>query len=219
MMDMLTGKTIMLQYDGRELVLCNQRCRQWVQPYGYLDEQCTLSQAGCGIFSVVNASCYMTGIYHDPDELARFSLKYGGRGDDGTDRPKLLHAMMEQGIASDFGFRYDEDGLRNDLPTLAAHLDDGGTALANLRVGHIVALLAHRVCDGEQQVLAADPYSESADSRILDHVREVIPGSEIISSVTNKEGLNVGKLMSYSLFWVSMSIVRDFNLLHRVEDR
>ena len=211
----LSGKTVELSYAGRKLTLCNQRCRDWTHPYGYLDNDNTLSHAGCGIFSIVNASCWLTGVFHDPDALAQFSLDHGGRGDDGTDRPALLHAMMEQGWAEDYGFSYREDGLRNELPVLYEHLLKGHAALCNLRVGHIVALLAARERDGVRQVLAADPYSESMDSRVAGHVLEVVPGSEIVSAVENTCGLTVGRQESYALFWAELGIVRDFNLLYR----
>ena len=77
-------------------------------------------------------------------------------------------------------------------------------------------MLASREQDGIRQVLAADPYSESADSRVTDHVREVIPGSEIVSAVTNANGLTVGWQQTFALFWADLSIVRDFNLLYRL---
>ena len=212
----LTGKTIELIYAGRQLRLCNQRCRDWTYPYGYLDGDDTLSHAGCGIFSAVHASQWLTGVFHAPEELARFSLDHGGRGDDGTDRPALLQAMMEQGLAREYGFSYHGDGLLNDLPALFQHLLNGNAALCNLRVGHIVALLSAREVNGVRQVLAADSYSESMDRRIADHVCEVIPGSEIISTVENTHGTVVGIQRAYALFWAELGIVRDFNLLHRL---
>ena len=211
-----TGKTIELDYQGRRLRLCNQRCRNWTHPYGYLDNDNTLSHAGCGIFSIVNASEWLTGVFHDPDELAQFSLDHGGRGDDGTDRPVLLQAMTDLGLAREYGFDYHGDGLRNDLDTLYTHLLNGNAALCNLRVGHIVAIIGARERDGVRQVLAADPYSESMDSRVTDHVFEVVPGSEVISAVQNAHGLTVGWQRTYALFWADLSIVRDFNLLRRV---
>lgn len=210
-----TGKTISLPYAGRVLTLCNQRCRDWSSLYEYQGNGSTLTQAGCGIFSTVNASCWLTGVYHDPEELARFSLEHGGRGDDGTDRPALLQAMMDQGWAQVYGFRYEGDGLRNDLDTLYSHLLGGNAALCNLRAGHIVALLAARERAGRREVLAADPYSESMDPRVADHVTEVIPGSEIVSPAINRSGLAVGMQVSYALFWAELAIVRDFNLLYR----
>ncbi len=212
----VTGKTIQLEYAGHHLQLCNQRCRDWTYPYGYLENDNTLSHAGCGVFSIVNVSDWLTGIFHDPDSLAQFSLNHGGRDDDGTNRPVLLQAMMDHGLSKEFGFSYNGDGLRNDLPVLFDHLSEGHSALCNLRVGHIVALLAAREKDGIRQVLAADPYCESIDSRVTDHICEVIPGSEIIFEVQNKHGLCVGFQRAYALFWAELDIVRDFNLLYRL---
>ena len=211
-----TGKTIELTFEGRPLKLCNQRCRAWTYPYAYLDGDENLSQAGCGIFSIVNASRWLTGVFHAPEELAQFSVSHGGRGDDGTDRPALLQAMMDTGLNREYGFSYHGDGLRNDLDTLYTHLLHGNAALCNLRVGHIVALIGAREKDGVRQVLATDPYSESMDSRVADHVTEVIPGSEIVSAVQNAHGLDVGLQRSYAMFWAELAIVRDFNLLYRL---
>ena len=211
-----TGKTIALEYQGRVLKLCNQRCRARTHDYSYQGNGSTLSVAGCGIFSIVNASCCLTGVFQEPDELAQFSLDHGGRGDDGTDRPALLQAMMDTGLAREYGFSYRGDDLRNDLETLYAHLKAGNAALCNLRAGHIVALLDARERDGIRQVLAADPYSESTDSRVADHVREVVPDSKIISAIENKNGLTVGWQCSHALFWADLDIVRDFNLLYRL---
>ncbi len=211
-----TGKTIQLNYQGRQLTLCNQRSRDWTCPYGYQDRDSTLSHAGCGIFSVVHVSEWLTDVFHDPDELARFSLLHGGRDDDGTNRPELLKAMMETGLNREFGFTYRMDGNRNELSVLYQHLLQGNAAMCNLRVGHIVALWAARDKDGTLQVLAADPYSESADSRVMDHVCEVVPESEIVTDILGRNGLKVGELTSYALFWAELSIVRDFNLLYRL---
>ena len=212
----VSGKYIPVDHEGVHYELCNQRCRDWTYPYGYLENDNTLSHAGCGIFSIVNASQWLTGGFHEPDNLAQFSMDHGGRGDDGTDRPVLLPAMQDTGLAREFGFSYHGDGLRNDLPVLYQHLLNGNAALCNLRPGHIVALLAAREKDGVQQVLAADPYSESMDSRVTEHVCEVISGSEIISDYRNKQGLTTGWQKTYALFWTELTIVRDFNLLYRL---
>lgn len=211
-----TGKTVYVTLMGKKLRLCNQRCRAWTSPYGYQGSKETLSNAGCGLFSIAHAVCFMNGKEIDVDALSRFSMENGGRGDDGTDRPALLHAMQEKGLAKEFGFSYHEDGLRNDLNTLYAHLAQGNTGLGNLRVGHIVALLAVREKDGEQQILAADPYSESDDERIADHVRECIEGSEIVSETLNANGLRVGYRTHYALYYVPLTQVHDFNLLYRL---
>ena len=212
----ITGKTIEFNYENRLLKLCNQRCRDWTCPYGYLENDNTLSHAGCGIFSIVNASQWLTGVFHEPDNLAQFSMDHGGRGDDGTDRHVLLQAMQDTGLACEFGFSYQGDGHRNDLPVLYEHLINGNAALCNLRPGHIVALFSARETDNVRQVLAADPYCESMDSRVAGHVCEVIPGSEIVSACQNERGLTVGWQRTYAMFWAELAIVRDFNLLYRL---
>lgn len=214
----ITGKTIRVSYEGSEYTLFNQRCRDWTHPYAW-EGSGTLTDSGCGIFSLANAAGFLGGAPVVPEELADFSCQNGGRGDDGTDRPALLAAMEKTGLARKHGFSYDYDGLRNDLPTLFDHLLSGGAALCNLRPGHIVALVGGRTVNGEKQVLAADPYSESADSRVINAVRECLPGSEIVSPTLNSQGLRCGFLVSYALFWASLSTVRDFNLLHPIFPR
>ena len=126
-----------------------------------------------------------------------------------------MHALQVTGEAAKLGFRYEEDGLRNDLPTLYNFLLEGrGVSLCNLRVGHIVALVAAREKDHRKQVLAIDSYSESASDKVKQRVTEVIPGSEIEYQVKNNAGLIVGSGMSYAAFWVDADTPRDFNLLH-----
>lgn len=211
-----TGKTVFMMYEGRRVRLCNQRCRDWTARYDYQGSGETLSNAGCGIFSIANALSFMHGLEIDVDALADFSIKNGGRGDDGTDRPVLLGAMEKAGLALKYGFSYHGDGLRNDLDALFAHLQNGGAALCNLRVGHIVALVQARSVNGERQVLAADPYSESDDPRVTDNIRECIEGSEITMRTLNAQGVATGMQTHYALFWVTLATVRDFNLLYRL---
>ncbi len=210
-----TGKTIQVCYRGKEYTLFNQRSPAWTHPYAWEGEG-TLTDSGCGIFSLANAAQFLGGEPVVPEDLADFSCQNGGRGDDGTDRPALLAAMETQGLARKHGFSYRYDGLRNDLDTLYAHLLSGGAALCNLRPGHIVALVEARERNGEKQVLAADPYSESADDRVKNAVRECIPDTGIISPIHNAQGLTCGFLYSHALFWVGICTVRDFNLLHRL---
>ena len=209
-----TGKYIFTDYEGRTLRLYNQRCRLWTQDYGYQGSDATLSSAGCGIFSIGNAVCFLNGIRVDADRLAAFSMAHGGRGDDGTDRPALLKALQETGEAQRFGFSYAGDGLRNDREALFQHLVSGGVSLCNLRVGHIVALARARERDGERQVLALDPYSETNDDRVRPFVREVVPGSEVISPSLSDSGIQTCFTLTYAMYWMPLERVRDFNLLH-----
>jgi len=215
---MITGKKIYLQYQGHDITVFNQRSCLWTHPYDYVTPMsATMSSAGCGVFSVCHCGQWLTGREFNPDELADFSMTNGGRGDDGTDRPALLAAMQEKGLAATFGFSYEGDGLRNDVDVLKDHLlNQRGVALCNLRVGHIVSLLDARMVGDEVQALALDSYSESAVDRVKQHVREVICDSEISSYIKNDAGLIVGKQKQYALYWVDINIVRDFNLLHAI---
>ena len=212
-----TGKYLYVDYQGRTLRLYNQRCREWTQNYGYLGSDATLSNAGCGIFSIGNAVCYLNGLRVDADALAVLSMANGGRGDDGTDRPALLAAMQEKGLSERYGFSYRGDGLRNDLDTLYDHLLQGGIALGNLRVGHIVALCRAREEQGEKQVLALDPYSETNHEKIIPYVREIIPESAVITAGKNESCLPVYETLTYAMYWMPLFRVHDFNLLHPKE--
>ena len=212
-----TGKVMEVAYERRALLFMNQRCRDWSYPYDYVTSPNeTLSSAGCGLFSMCHAVEWMHGIRFNPERLSDFARQKGGRGDDGTDRPELLHALMAHGEAAKMGFRYEEDGLRNDLPTLWEHISQKkGVSLCNLRVGHIVTLVDSRIVDGEKQYLAIDSYSESAAEKVRDHVREIVPQSEVIADLRNKQGLITGQGISYGMFWVNGDLPRDFNLLHK----
>lgn len=215
---MVTGKCIQLEYQGKHMTVLNQRSRLWTHPYDYVTPQkATLSSAGCGVFSICHCGQWLTGKAFSAEDLADFSMANGGRGDDGTDRPALLAAMMEKGLAKAFGFRYEMDGLRNDKDVLWSHLiQHRGVALCNLRVGHIVSLLDARVENGEKQVLVLDSYSETMEHRVTGIVRQVIPESAIISQAHNEQGVYTGDQRQYAMYWAACDTIRDFNLLHAI---
>lgn len=213
---METGKTIEITYLDKQMTVCNQRCKGWTHPYNHETRpQATLSSAGCGVFSTCHAAQWLGGKTLDPERLAVFSMENGGRGDDGTDRPALLGAMQEKGLAAEFGFRYEFDGLRNDVDTLLAHLlDHCGAALCNLRPGHIVALVDARRMGDEVQVLAIDSYSETLEPRVMPVVREVVPESVINAIKRNEKGVYLGETTQFAMYWCAPDTIRDFNLLH-----
>lgn len=211
----ITGKYGFVTVNGRTLRFLNQRSREWTHPYEYPPHPGgTLTSSGCGIFSACHAAEVMSGKRVSPELLADFSCREGGRGDDGTNRPKLLAAMQEKSLAASYGFRYDGDGLLNDHEALWKTMQEGGCALCNLRVGHIVTLIAAREQNGERQLLAMDCHSESGDERVRDHVIEVVETSAVVSPITNQRGFVTGYQVNYGLFWVPLSLPRDFNLLH-----
>lgn len=211
----ITGKSFHVEYNGINLRYLNQRCRDWTHPYEYPPHPGgTLTSAGCGIFSACFAIQKISGQEVNVEALADFSCANGGRGDDGTDRPMLLKAMKEKGLLEKYGIRYDGEGHVNDHDKLWDTLSEGGCALCNLRVGHIVCLIGCRIKDGERQVLAIDSHSESGDKRIADHVREIVESSEVIAPVKNEAGLLTGYVVNYGIFWVPLALARDFNLLH-----
>lgn len=213
-----TGKSMALSYADKTIRYHNQCCKEWTHPYLYQGQgKENLSTSGCGIFSLCHAVEWMSGIQLNPDDMADFAMQNGGRGDDGTDRPALLHALMAAGMAEKLGFRYNEDGLRNDLDALFKHLHEKrGTAFCNLRPGHIVALLDTRIVDGEKQLLVIDSVAESTRDSVRDHVREVIPQSETKRRIVNAKGLYVGTSRQFAMFYVAADLPRDFNLLHQI---
>ena len=216
---MMTGKKIFLTYEGRDLTIFNQSSRLWTHDYGYIDRSSeNLCGAGCGIFSVCHCGQWLTGQEFNPDTLADFSMDHGGRGDDGTDRPTLLAAMQETGLAKEFGFEYHGDGLRNDLETLRDHLlNHKGVILCNLRVGHIVSLVKARKVGDEVQALVIDSSRDCINDRVMNHVREVIKDSAIRTPLRNENDLVVGERLHHAMYWVNTDIIRDFNLLHAVK--
>ena len=214
----VTGKALSVFHNGRELLLYNQRSTKWTYPYEYAP--CpggTLKNSGCGIFSLCEAVEFMRGLRLRPEEVADFSVSVGGRCDDGTDRPMLLKGVVEKGLSNEYGFRYDLDGHLNDHDKLWECLEEGGTALCNLRVGHIVTLIGCRVsADGEKQVLAMDCHSESQDERVCKYVRETVPDSLITYPIENESGVVTGYAQSYGMFWVPLTLPKDFDLLHKL---
>ena len=212
-----TGTVLEIMYEGRALRLLNQRSKEWSYPYDHITAPGdTLASSGCGLFSLCHAVEWMHGLRLSPERLSDFAREKGGRGDDGTDRPALLAALMAHGEAARMGFSYARDGLRNDLDTLWEHISQGkGVSLCNLRAGHIVALVDSRTVGEEKQLLAIDCYCESGSEKVRDHVREIVPQSEIIADTVNKDGLVVGQAVQYAMFWVPASLPKDFNLLHK----
>ena len=91
----------------------------------------------------------------------------------------------------------------------------GGTV--RLKVSGRARRVSLRLDVARREVLAIDSYSESASEKIRDHVREVIDGTEIGWPVSNADGYEVGRSVSYGAFWADLDIVRDFNLLWRVK--
>lgn len=215
-----TGKYKMFDYQGKNLRLLNQSCPEWTYPYPYPDDPVEalddLHAAGCGIFSVSHLIDWISGEKNDVEELAEFSVQNGGRGDDGTDRPMLLAAMEKAGRLAKIGLRYEGDGLVNDHEALWRLLENGGYALTNLRVGHIVAIVDHREKDGERQVLIIDSSRDSMHVKVRGDIREVVIGSEIYAEYVNRHGVRCGEGQYYAMYWVPITKCSDFNLLHRL---
>ena len=212
----ITGTTREINYDGHNILFMNQRCPEWTHPYAYIGESENMHDAACGIFSIAHASQWMTGKAVDAVALADYARFCGGRGDDGTDRPVLLWQLEASGKAAEMGFRYERGGHMNNTDLLFDHIEAGNTAICNLRIGHIVAIVKSRIVNGEKQLLAIDSYSESSSDRVKDNVREIVPGTEVVTGIKNRDGMVVGWQVTHAMFWVPASLARDFNLLYRL---
>ena len=92
----MTGKTKVINLGNRTLLFHNQRCKEWTHPYPYQGEG-NLANSGCGIFALCHAAQWLTGCYPNAEALADFSVREGGRGDDGTDRPALFAGVDAPG--------------------------------------------------------------------------------------------------------------------------
>lgn len=180
------------------------------------EEDDDLHRAGCGIFSMIHLIDWISGRKDDPDELAQFSMDNGGRGDDGTDRPMLLKAMQEAGRLEKLGLRYDGDGLLNDHEALWANLEAGGAALTNLHVGHIVAIVDHRMQDGERQILIMDSARDSMHPAVRNNIREIVPQARVCARYQNDHGVVTQEGYHYGMFWLPITQAQDFNLLHKI---
>lgn len=211
----ISEKIVHTSIGGIPFRFCNQSSEDWTYPYPYEGSDDDLCSSGCGIFSVVHASQWMTGRFFPPELLARFALEYGGRGDDGTDRPTLLRTMEKHGLSHKMGFTYHGEDLRNDLDELYAHLSEGkGCALCNLRVGHIVALLGAKEVDGVRQVLVVDSASETDNPLIRNAICQIDESTAISKEKRNAAHLLCAYAKTYAVYWAKLDIVRDFNLLH-----
>ncbi len=221
----IAGEERFIRVNGRTWRYLNQRSREWTHLYEYNGSGGTLTTSGCGIFSTCHAVEFFSGERISVEELADFSCSVGGRGEDGTNRPMLLKGMVEKGLAAKYGFRYDaehinfddHEGHLNDHEALWDCLMGGGCALTNIRRGHIVNLIACRTAaNGERQAPVLDCHSESADDRVKDRVREVLPNSAIRFPVYNESGVMTGINVSYGAFWVPLFMPMDFDLLYKV---
>lgn len=113
----------------------------------------TVSQAGCGVLSYVNAVYYMTGNFIQPAELASWSVAQGYRIN-GVGTSLGLYAAYANAKGDAYGFRY--SGSVNSVRAARSHLQAGGTAIISVP-NHLMALAAYH--DGKYLIL--DSYKSS----------------------------------------------------------
>ena len=213
-----SGPILNLEYEGKNLTFFNQRSDQWTYPYEHeRAPKDNLHTAGCGLFALSHGIQWLQNVKISPTELADFSKKHGGRGDDGADRPTLLAACMDQGLGQKYGFYYQKDGLLNDLDQLWQHIFiRKGIALCNLRKGHIVVLVEGAVYRNQKVYLAIDSYSENNSEKIRDCVLKVIEPSRVTASIKDEKGTYIGTEDHYGMFWVDAQKPMDYNLIYRI---
>lgn len=112
-------------------------------------KKATLSSAGCGILSYVNAVYYMTGNFIEPSELAKWSVDNGYRINGSGTSAGLYKAFADE-CGEDYGFKY--SGSKSSVRGARSHLQNGGTAVINVP-GHLMALVAYDKGSGKYLIL------------------------------------------------------------------
>ncbi|MDO4547031.1 MAG: hypothetical protein Q4D04_02935 [Clostridia bacterium] len=213
----LTGKRYSARVLGRDVILFNQHSSEWDFVYNHpVDPFDTLKTAGCGIFSICHAVEWMTGKIIDPIELARFSMLNGARMYDGTNRPKLLMAMQRSGLAERYGFSYRGTGPQNGEDELFGHISQGGAALCNLRVGHIVAVVAARNMNSGRELLIIDSHPTTRSNAQYEAIKQAEGDAFIVYETINGSGAVTGVSAQASAFWVSASAPFNYDLMHPI---
>ena len=209
-------KTFEIELYGHTIHFRNQKSFDWTHPYTFNGTE-DLTSSGCGIFALCHCVEWMHGLVLDPDEVADIAVALGARGNDGTNRPRMLGGMADNGCAAKWGFRYEKDGLLNDREKLWQHIVSGNTALCNLHPGHIVALVAARIAEGQRQLLVIDSCAQSWHEQVRPHIFEILENSEVTFPYLGKNGIETGMCRAYSVFWIDADLPKNFNLLYRTE--
>lgn len=113
----------------------------------------TLSSAGCGILSYVNAVYYMTGNFIQPSELAAWSVNNEYRIN-GVGTSMGLYKAYANAYGASYGFKY--SGSVSRVSSARSHLQSGGAAIISVP-NHLMALVAYS--DGKYLIL--DSYKSS----------------------------------------------------------
>jgi len=131
---------------------------------------------------------------------------------------KLIEMLDAQGISCERKAIYDDIECLRSFGHDIIKVDgkNGGYAMTNLRKGHIVAIVDHRVQDGERQVLIIDSSRDCMHYNVRVDIREVVIGSEIYAEYVNRRGVRCGEGQYYAMYWVPISKCSDFNLLHKI---
>lgn len=132
--------------------------------YGYSDsagtEPATISSAGCGILSYVNAVYYLTGNFIDPIYLADWSVNNGHR----VNGVGTAHSLF-QSFAAACGASYDFEyvGQYYSYSSLADYLKKGYVTIFTVP-NHVMACVDYDESNGEFLVLDSYPSSKRGTS-------------------------------------------------------
>lgn len=128
--------------EQRSIAVFSQTDRRWANvSYGKGPggKRATVSQAGCGILSYVNAVYYMTGNFIQPSELAAWSVSNGYRVN-GVGTSLGLYEAYANAYGATYGFSY--AGSVNSVGAARSHLQGGGTAVISVP-DHLMAMVAY----------------------------------------------------------------------------
>lgn len=143
---------------AKNIVVYSQTDSRWANvSYGLgpNGSRATISSAGCGILSYVNAVYYMTGNFVSPIELAKWSVNNGYRIN-GVGTSYGLYKAYADAYGEMYGFKY--VGTATNVTGTKSHLKNGGTAIISVP-GHLMALVDYN--ESSNKYLILDSYKSS----------------------------------------------------------
>lgn len=137
---------------NNSITVFSQKDKKWADvSYGKGPggKKATLSSAGCGVLSYVNAVYYMTGNFIEPANLAKWSVDNGYRIN-GKGTSLGLYKAFADKYGDDYGFKY--SGSKSSVSATRSHLQNGGTAIISVP-GHLMALVDYDKDSGKYLIL------------------------------------------------------------------
>ena len=113
----------------------------------------TISSAGCGILSYVNAVYYLNGQFIEPTMLADWSVNNGYRIN-GVGTDNALYQAFADSEGSSYGIAY--GGSSSSYDVLRQHLQSGEVAIGSAP-GHLMAVVDYDSSNGKFLILDSSP--------------------------------------------------------------